>query len=146
MSSPETRIQREPGCSHVFDICVASAHRTGLGSAPGSSAWKIGSFGGCANDDAVALDDSKDREESFRSRVGPYAGGESPATALAAPPDPIYCFAPHAANRSPTQGPPGEPPHGLRSDDGVAGAERLVASRHATVGKTARERPERRWR
>ena len=44
-------------------------------------------------------------------------------------------FAPHAANRSPTQGPPGEPPHGLRSDDGVAGAERLVAPRHATAGK-----------
>ena len=43
-------------------------------------------------------------------------------------------FAPHAANRSPTHGPPGEPPHGLRSDDGVAGAERLVAPRHATAG------------
>ena len=26
-------------------------------------------------------------------------------------------FAPHAANRSPTQVPPGEPPHGLRSDE-----------------------------
>ena len=75
----------------------------GLGSAPdshptaqarrgprGSTAWKIGPFGGGADDDAVALDDSKDREESCRSRAGPYAGGESPATALAAPPDPIY--------------------------------------------------------
>jgi len=38
------------------------------------------------------------------------------------------------------------PPHGLRSDDGVAGAERLVAPRHATAGKTARERSDRRWR
>ena len=44
--------------------------------------------------------------ESFRSRAGPYAGGESPATARAAPPDPITLFAPHAANRSPTLGPP----------------------------------------
>src|SRR6188768_687322 len=44
-------------------------------------------------------------------------------------------FAPHAANRSPTAGPPGDPPHGLRSDDGVATAERLVAPRPATVGK-----------
>jgi len=77
---------------------------------------EIGSFGGCADDDAVAFDDSKDREESFRSRAGPYAGGESPATALAAPPDPITLFAPHAANRSPTQGPPGEPPHGLSTE------------------------------
>ena len=79
----------------------------GLGSAPGSTAWKIGSFGGCADDDAVALDDSKDREESFRSRAGPYAGGESPATALAAPQTRFTLFAPHAANRSPTAGPPG---------------------------------------
>src|SRR6187399_677119 len=74
-----------------------------------------------------------------RNRVGNQLartpGGESAATALAAPSDPIYLFAPHAANRSPTQGPPGEPPHGLRSDDGVAGAERLVAPRHATAGK-----------
>ena len=68
--------------------------------------WKIGSFGGCADDDAVALDDSKDREESFRSRAGPYAGGESPATALAAPPDPITLFAPHAANSRRSQARP----------------------------------------
>ena len=31
-------------------------------------------------------------------------------------------------------------------DDGVAGAQRLVAPRHATAGKTARERSDRRWR
>ena len=71
-----------------------------------------------------------------RNRVGNQLartpGGESAATALAAPQTRFTRFAPHAANRSPTPGPPGEPPHGLRSDDGVAGAERLVAPRHAT--------------
>ena len=60
------------------------------GGAPGFDGVEIGSFGRRANDDAVALGNSKDREEAFRSRAGPYAGGESPATSLAAPPDPIY--------------------------------------------------------
>ena len=43
---------------------MASAHRAGLGSAPGSSAWKIGSSGLGAEEDAVALDDPKDDHES----------------------------------------------------------------------------------
>jgi len=94
-------------------MVVAAAYRAVWDWLPGSTAWKIGSFGGCADDDAVALDDSKDREESFRSRAGPYAGGESPATALAAPQTRFTLFAPHAANRSPTAGPPGAPPHCL---------------------------------
>jgi len=45
---------------------AASAYRPALGSAPGSTAWKIGSSDGCAYGDAVALDDSKDRQASFR--------------------------------------------------------------------------------
>jgi len=45
---------------------VASAHRAGLGSAPGSTPWKIGSSGECADDAAVALDVSKDSQESFQ--------------------------------------------------------------------------------
>src|SRR6186713_2048468 len=88
MTSPDTlsRCSRLARFRHVRSGGLPG----GLGPAPGSTAWKIGSFGGCADDDAVALDDSKDRDESLRSRAGPYAGGESPATALAAPPDPIY--------------------------------------------------------
>jgi len=116
----------------------------GLGSAPGSTAWKIGSFGGHADDDAIALDDSNDREEPFRSRAGPYAGGESPATALAAPPDPIY---PLRSSRR-EQVADRRPARHRRTvcDDGVAGAQRLFAPRHATVSKTVRERSDRRRR
>src|SRR5262245_24258792 len=40
-------------------------------------------------------------------------------------------FAPHSANRSPTPGPPGEPPHTPPRDGGVAAAERLFAPRSA---------------
>src|SRR4026209_1756233 len=69
---------------------VAAAYRAVSDRAPGSTVWKIGSFGRCADDDAVALDDSKDREESSRSRAGPSGGGGPPATAPAAPPAPIY--------------------------------------------------------
>jgi len=50
-------------------------------------------------------------------------------------------FAPHAANRSPTPGPPGEPPHTPPRDGSVAAAERLFAPRSATASKTAWERP-----
>ena len=137
---------------------VAAALPGGLGSAPdshptaharrgprGSTAWKIGSFGGCADDDAVALDDSNDREESCRSRAGPYAGGESPATALAAPPDPIdprrSSRREQVADRSPARG------AAARSVTTVwLGRSDLFAPRHATVGKTVRERSDRRRR
>jgi len=52
---------------------IASAHRAGLGSAPGSSAWKIGSSGDGADEDAVAWDAPKDSPESCRQPAGPYA-------------------------------------------------------------------------
>jgi hypothetical protein len=39
-------------------------------------------------------------------------------------------FAPHAANRSPTPGSPGDPPHPRPSDGGVAGAERRSRGSH----------------
>ena len=44
----------------------AAAYRAGLASAPGSTAWKIGPSGDGADDDAVALDDSHDSQESCR--------------------------------------------------------------------------------
>ena len=117
----------------------------GLGSAPGSTAWKIGSFGGCADDDAVALDDSNDREESCRSRAGPYAGGESPATALAAPPDPIYPLRSsrreQVADRRPARC-----AAALSVTTVWLGRSDLFAPRHPTVGKTVRERSDRRRR
>ena len=74
-----------------------------------------------------------------RNRVGNQLartpGGESAATALAAPSNPIY--RPRSSRREQVADPrpAGEPPHGLRSDDDVAGAERLFAPRPATVGK-----------
>jgi hypothetical protein len=82
----------------------------------------------------------------FGNQLARPPGGESPATALAAPPTPIYPLRSHAANRSPPPGPSDEPPPCLRSDDGLAGAERLFAPRHTTVGKTVRERSDRRRR
>jgi len=68
----------------------------GVGS--GSTAWKIGPSGDGASDDVVALDDAMDSQLSFQQPACPYASAESRATPLAAPPDPIYLFADHAAN------------------------------------------------
>ena len=74
------------------------------------------------------------------------ADGDSPATAFVAPADPIYLRRPSRCEQVADPGPPDEPPPRLRSDDGMAGAERLFAPRHATVGKTVRERFDRRRR
>jgi len=56
----------------------------------GSSAWKIGSSGDGADEDAAALDDLNDGQESCRQPADPYARWRIPATALAAPSNPIY--------------------------------------------------------
>ena len=78
--------------------------------------------------------------KTARNRVGNQLartpGGESAATALAAPSNPIYPLRSSRREQVADHGPPGEPPHCLRSDDGVAGAERLVAPGHVTAGKT----------
>jgi hypothetical protein len=62
----EHRVLLDADLECVFEMFVASAHRASLASAPGSSAWKIGSSGECADDGALALDDSQDSQESFR--------------------------------------------------------------------------------
>ena len=101
-------------------MVVAAAYRAVWDRLPGSTAWKIGSFGGCADDDAVALDDSKDREDLPSALLTPRTGRR----------------------------PQARPVHRRTvCDDGVAGAQRLVVPRHPTVGKTVRERSDRRrWR
>ena len=55
-------------------MVVAAAYRAVWDRLPGSTAWKIGSFGGCADDDAVALDDSKDREDLPSPLLTPRTG------------------------------------------------------------------------
>ena len=75
----------------------------GLGSAPdshptaqarrgprGSTAWKIGSFGGCADDDAVALDDSKDGEGIVSITSWPVRRWRIPSDGAGRASDPIY--------------------------------------------------------
>jgi hypothetical protein len=123
---------RSPGPSHCIVLKSADRflHLRGGGSPgePGvgsrSSALKIGSSGEYADDDAVASDDSKDSGNRVGNQLGPDISGESPATTLAAPPDPIYSLRPHAANRSPPQARPVSP---VRSrDGGVAGGEATV--------------------
>jgi hypothetical protein len=54
-----------------------------------AQAEKIGSSGEGAHGAVVALDDPKDSQASFLQRARPYVSGESRATPLAAPPDPI---------------------------------------------------------
>jgi hypothetical protein len=118
----------------------------GLGSAPGSTAWKIGS--------SASVLTLKPSPWMIRRTGRNRFGHELARTPVANPrrrrwprlrPDlPSSLLTPRTGRRPP--GPPGEPPHGPRSDDGVAGAQRLVAPRHATVGKTVRERSDRRRR
>ena len=72
--------------------------------------------------------------------------GSSGEVLTRTPSNPIYPLRSSRREQVADPRPPGEPPHCLRSDDGVAGAERLVAPRHATAGKTARKRSDRRWR
>ena len=116
-------------------------------------AWKIGAFGRCADADAsVALDDSKDRGRNrFRStRAWPVntGGAKIPSDgAAAAPPQttdlPSSLLTPaeQVADRRQPQARP--VPRRTVCDDGVAGASRC-APRHATVGKTVRQRSDRR--
>ena len=92
--------------------------------------------------------------KTARNRVGNQLartpGGESAATALAAPSDPIY---PLRSSRREQVADPRRPKARPVSRRTVCEAttvwletERLVAPRHATAGKTARERSDRRWR
>ena len=88
----------------VFDRCVASAHRADLGSPPGSTAWKLGSFGGLL---------TMTPSPSMIRRTGgivsvtswPVRRGDRQRRRLPRLQTRLTLFAPHAANRSPTPRP-----------------------------------------
>ena len=99
---------------------------------------------GCADDDASPWrNEGQGGIDSVTS--WPVRRWRIPSDGACRARDPIYPHRPHAANRSPTAVSTGAPPHSRLTTVCLERSD-WFAPRHATVGKTVRERSDRRQR